>query len=453
MSERKTRRVVAFVVVLAVLASALVARGNLGFDDASLQAAWVFALLGVLANVLAYHITRSAVGNISFIPLLAAVAVAPTFAVVLSATLAAGLTEVLQRRERLKVAFNVAQYALAVSVSILVFRALNGQPVDGRGVHSVAAFALSFVAFFVTNTLCVSGVIAVSTNQRMSSVIWQNTHSALVYDVVAIPAVYGIAFLYARLGAAWSIVFVIPLFGLRHFYKTNWQLERLNEELLQIMVAAIEARDPYTSGHSQRVAAYVRIVAKVAGLGTRAIERIATAALLHDVGKIHEEFASILRKPGRLSGEEFAVMKTHSEKGAQLVGKSSQFYDLVPAIRGHHESWDGRGYPAALKGEAIPAWSRFIALADTIDAMATNRPYRDALSAETIRIEIAKQSGVQFDPLICEIILNPSHWPELQAAIVANTMPRAGVTLGSNGASDAVVASDLSRNQPAIAKA
>src|ERR1035437_419805 len=148
------------------------------------------------------------------------------------------------------------------------------------------------------------------------------------------------------------------------------------------MVAAIEARDPYTSGHSQRVAEYSRIVAHAAGLGARAAARAHTAALLHDVGKIHEEFAPILRKAGRLDEAEFAIMRLHSEKGAVLVAKVTQFRDLVPAVRSHHEAWDGSGYPDKLTGERIPLWARVITFADTIDAMTTDRPYREALTAD-----------------------------------------------------------------------
>jgi HD-GYP domain-containing protein (c-di-GMP phosphodiesterase class II) len=145
-----------------------------------------------------------------------------------------------------------------------------------------------------------------------------------------------------------------------------------------------------------------------------------TAALLHDVGKIHEEFAPILRKPGRLTDEEFAVMRTHSEKGAVLVGKVSQFEDLIPAVRGHHEAWDGSGYPQGLKGDAIPLWARIITIADTIDAMTTNRPYRLALTPEAVRDELQKHAGRQFDPRIAGLLVSDARWPEMHRALLEN---------------------------------
>jgi HD-GYP domain-containing protein (c-di-GMP phosphodiesterase class II) len=231
--------------------------------------------------------------------------------------------------------------------------------------------------------------------------------------------VYGFAYVYYR--NPWLAFGVaLPLFGLRQLYKTNWQLETINEELLQLMVAAIEARDPYTSGHSRRVSEYSKIVARAAGLTKRAIDRVATAALLHDVGKIHEEFAPILRKPGRLTAEEYQVMRTHPEKGAILAAKVTQFRDLVPAIRGHHEAWDGSGYPDRLVGSEIPVSARVIMLADTIDAMTTDRPYREALGVGSVRQELEAYAGRQFDPQITAELISDKYWLLLAESIRAN---------------------------------
>jgi putative nucleotidyltransferase with HDIG domain len=236
--------------------------------------------------------------------------------------------------------------------------------------------------------------------------------------------VYGFAYVFVKLGWTWTAVLVLPLFGLRQLYKTNWQLQTINEELLQLMVAAIEARDPYTSGHSQRVADYTEVVCRAAGLSPRATERVYAAALLHDVGKIHEEFAPILRKPSRLTDAEFSIMKTHSAKGAALVGKVSQFQDLVASIRSHHESWDGAGYPDGLKASEIPLWARVIAIADTVDAMTTDRPYRQALSADAVRSELVRQAGRQFDPHLASAVASDRMWPELRDALAANSAAR-----------------------------
>src|SRR5256886_12694221 len=159
------------------------------------------------------------------------------------------------------------------------------------------------------------------------------------------------------------------------------------------MVAAIDARAPYTSGHSRRVAEKARIIARAAGLGTRDTDKLSAAALLHDVGKIHEVFGPIISKPGRLTPEEQVIMRTHPVKSAELAGKVTELRDVVPLIRHHHENWDGTGYPDGLKGEAIPLGSRIIMFADTIDAMTTDRPYRAALDSTSVRKELLRFRG------------------------------------------------------------
>ena len=135
---------------------------------------------------------------------------------------------------------------------------------------------------------------------------------------------------------------------------------------------------------------------------------------------MHEEFAPILRKPGRLNAEDPEIMRTHPEKGATLVAKVTHFRDLVPAIRNHHEAWDGSGYPDKAIGEAIPLWARVIMLADTIDAMTTDRPYREALPATSVREELRSQSGRQFDPRITNEIIADKYWLQLSELIAAN---------------------------------
>ena len=194
------------------------------------------------------------------------------------------------------------------------------------------------------------------------------------------------------------------------------QLEQTNRELLELMVAAIEARDPYTSGHSRRVAEKARVIAEAMGLREKDVGRIVAAALLHDVGKIHEVFGPILSKPGRLTSEEQVIMRTHPIKSAELAGTVTELRDVVPLIRHHHENWDGTGYPDGLKAEGIPLGSRIIMFADTIDAMTTDRPYRAALDAQAVRKELLRYRGTQFDPTICDVLLRSAAYSKLFAA-------------------------------------
>jgi HD-GYP domain-containing protein (c-di-GMP phosphodiesterase class II) len=138
---------------------------------------------------------------------------------------------------------------------------------------------------------------------------------------------------------------------------------------------------------------------------------------LHDVGKIHEIYAPILRKPDKLTSEEWVIMKTHPIKSAELVSTVSQLRDLVDPVRHHHENWDGSGYPNGLAGEAIPLWARIITIADTIDAMMTDRPYRKALTVDLVRIELASMAGRQFDPNLCVALLRGRFFSDLSAKL------------------------------------
>ena len=143
------------------------------------------------------------------------------------------------------------------------------------------------------------------------------------------------------------------------------------------------------------------------GLSTKKLEEVASAGLLHDVGKIHEEFAPLLRKEDKLTDDEFALLQTHSLKSAELVGIITSFRGPIQAmVRSHHERWDGNGYPDGLAQEDIPLGSRIIMVSDTIDAMTTDRPYRVALAVDTVIAELQSCRGTQFDPAIVDLAVS-----------------------------------------------
>jgi putative nucleotidyltransferase with HDIG domain len=157
---------------------------------------------------------------------------------------------------------------------------------------------------------------------------------------------------------------------------------QVNNELfmgtIRALADAIDEKDPYTRGHSERVNHYAVLLAKQLGLEKKEIRQVHIASLFHDIGKIGIE-DKILRKPAMLTDEEYTVMKQHPEKGAQILAKIKAMHDIIPGMRFHHERWDGTGYPLGLKGEQIPVAARIVAVADAFDAMTTNRPYQKAM--------------------------------------------------------------------------
>ena len=183
---------------------------------------------------------------------------------------------------------------------------------------------------------------------------------------------------------------------------------RQNEELflgiVKSLAAAIDAKDTYTNGHSVRVADYSAEIARRAGYDVSALQRIYITGLLHDVGKIGIPDA-IINKNGKLDDEEYAIIKTHPEKGAAILSNIQDMPELSIGARWHHERFDGKGYPEGLMGEDIPEMARIIAIADAYDAMTSNRSYRRSLPQEVVRAEIEKGKGTQFDPIFAEIML------------------------------------------------
>ncbi|MGH7651591.1 MAG: HD-GYP domain-containing protein [Gemmatimonadaceae bacterium] len=388
------------------------------FLPAFANAALTFGLISVLAQLLSYRTGRSSTGSVSFIPVLASAAIAPNWVSVV-AVIGSSLTgQLVAKRSALRTIFNPAQEALSLALAILAYRAFGGLPLHSIGESSSLSLFALFLVFFVTNSICVSGALGI-VGDRSAWAIWkENTLHALPYDFLSLPAILFFVWTYTQYGTVGAFVFAVPLLGLRQLYKVTGQLEQTNKELLELMVAAIEARDPYTSGHSRRVADKARIIARAIGMRDREIDRVVAAALLHDVGKIHEVFGPILSKPGRLTPEEQVIMRTHPIKSAELAGKVTELRDVVPLIRHHHENWDGTGYPDGLRGDGIPLGSRIIMFADTIDAMTTDRPYRAALDSTSVRKELLRFRGTQFDPSICDALLRSPEYSKLFAPLV-----------------------------------
>jgi putative nucleotidyltransferase with HDIG domain len=196
-----------------------------------------------------------------------------------------------------------------------------------------------------------------------------------------------------------------------HIYKDKESLdiaellERTHFETIMAFSEALEARDQYTAGHSRRVMEFSKSIGQRMKLDKEDIEYLKRSALLHDIGKIGIPDI-VLQKQSKLTDEEYAIIKSHSERGAGILKHIKTFKDLVPAVYHHHEQFDGGGYPQGIKGKEIPLHARIIAVADTFDAMTSNRAYRKALSLRTALSELERNKEIQFDPDITDIFLD-----------------------------------------------
>jgi putative nucleotidyltransferase with HDIG domain len=182
---------------------------------------------------------------------------------------------------------------------------------------------------------------------------------------------------------------------------------RENQELfvssIRALAAAIDAKDPYTRGHSERVARYASAIAKEMGLPAEEVRKTRLSALLHDVGKIGID-DRIIRKPTALTDEEFELMKAHPVKGAAIMETIPQMADIIPGMKYHHEKWEGGGYPEGLKGEEIPLQGRIVAVADAFDAMTTTRPYQKAMEVSYVLERLRDMSQKRFDGAVVEAL-------------------------------------------------
>lgn len=382
-----------------------------------------FLLVATLLESLHTRLRIAAKGSTSFI---IHIATALLFGGWWAALVAAGSSlfdELARGSTGIKLVFNTAQRALAVSLAAIVYCALGGElpPAYLKSFATLASqvvqrdlglFFVFAIVYFLVNSAAVTGAVALSAGRAFREVWNLNTRGVLVYDLTASFVGVLVAWLYIRseqwlgFGSLGLLGVIVPIIAVRHVYGLYHQLEESGQELLQVMVKAIEARDPYTSGHSVRVSEMSRAVAVELGLPAREIEQVETAALLHDVGKIHEEFAPLLRKEGRLTDEETALMQTHSAKSADLVGIISKFQGFIhESVRHHHERWDGQGYPDGLSRKGIPLGARIILIADTIDAMTTDRPYRKRLPLDVVIAELQKCKGTQFDPELIDVVI------------------------------------------------
>jgi diguanylate cyclase (GGDEF)-like protein/putative nucleotidyltransferase with HDIG domain len=323
------------------------------------------------------------------------------------------------------VLFNIGALSLASLAAAAVFSIGSNETPTGELVIAAAGLVAGG-AYFVVNTGLLSGAMALEGHDKWKSV-WNERFSWLLPHYVAFGAVGGaIALAYSAIGLYGLTVFVLPLFLMRktmaaylgHTEKStkklrkaaetirqqNVSLEQANRLLkerstaaMESLSATVDARDAYTAGHSRRVQQLALAIGRELGLSQAELDLLGHAALFHDIGKLAIP-DSILLKPATLTPGEWALMQRHADEGARIIDRLGFLQDAVPAIRHHHERFDGTGYPDGLAGEEIPLGARIIHVADALDSMLTTRIYRAARPADEALEELRRGSGSQFCP-------------------------------------------------------
>ncbi|MBI4734016.1 MAG: HD domain-containing protein [Rubrobacteridae bacterium] len=367
-----------------------------------------FSLLIFVADSFAIQLPRKAFISVSFALIFSTIVLLGPWAAV-AATLITGIniSDIKFKIPWYKTLFSVCNYVMSTFAAGFIY-VMAGGPVGGFGISDfpmiIIPFLLTCTTFFMINTSLISIALSVLYGEPAID-NWRSNFQWLVPHYFAL-GVLGLmlAQIFAKSGYASIVLLAIPLLVARQTFMNYMQLRGAYINTVWALVQALEAKDPYTRGHSERVAQYAEAIANELKLPERTVETLRYAALLHDIGKIGIA-RKILNKPGRLNDEEFRRIKAHPEIGAEIIGNIDFLKEAVPAVYHHHEHLNGRGYADGLSGEGIPLLARIMTVADSFDAMTSTRSYRPALSTQDAVAELMSCSGKQFDDSVVDAFI------------------------------------------------
>ncbi|MDY0236152.1 MAG: HD-GYP domain-containing protein [Gudongella sp.] len=289
--------------------------------------------------------------------------------------------------------FNIAQSVIVTALTSLCYLAFGGE----IGVFAAIPTIIILLLGMIINTSIISGFVSISDNEDFVNTWIDNIRGTFSSSLAV--GTMGIIVAIAFIGYGyWAVIlFFGPLLLARYSFRLYMEMRNLYLSTIQALNKTVEAKDPYTSGHANRVGEYAVDLAKAYDLPFKSIENIKTAAILHDIGKIGIN-DSILNKATRLTAEEYHEIMKHPSIGADIICKVDFLKDITTIVKHHHERYDGKGYPDGLKGDEIPIEASILMIADSYDAMTSDRPYRKALTKEEAIGELRKNSGTQFHP-------------------------------------------------------
>jgi len=299
--------------------------------------------------------------------------------------------------------FNTAQMMIAVGAGAAVLYALRPEAsLTASTLADAWAIPLAAIAMYLINTGLVSLLVGLQTGRKPLDV-WLATQRL---DAASESALYLIGFVtvVASRAYAWApLVMVVPTAVVYLSTKRAVMLNQQTIEAVEAMADMVDLRDHYTADHSKRVAANAATIAAAMGMKPDAVVTLRLAARVHDLGKIGLP-DSILRKPGKLSPDEFALMREHPRRGHEILAKFPQYHQGRDIVLWHHERFDGNGYPNGLSGDRIPIGAQIVAVADALDAMTSERPYRPALPLHQAMTELRLGRATQWSPAVVDTV-------------------------------------------------
>ncbi len=300
--------------------------------------------------------------------------------------------------------FNGAQLVLSVSAAWAIYGWMGGVLITDGSFAPFLAIVASALAYFLVNSFFVSTALALQQKIPLLDVWLLNFKWAVPNYLAQTPVGFLMALIYLWI-SWWAVLFLLfPLFIAYYVYRLYMDMRRQHLSTIQALAAAIEARDPYTEKHSERMAEYAVATARELGLSVSTAEVMRYAAILHDIGKIGID-DEILGKQNGLTPEEWTKIREHPSIGKDILSQIDSLNKASQLIYSHHERYDGKGYPGGFKGEDIPMGARILGVIDAYDAMISKRPYRPAYSAKEAIDELKGKAGTQFDGKVVEAFL------------------------------------------------
>ncbi|NTW70860.1 MAG: HD-GYP domain-containing protein [Eubacteriaceae bacterium] len=298
---------------------------------------------------------------------------------------------------------NSANYIISSAVSSLFYVMINGEIGVTNIYNSMILMLLTSLVFVVTN-MTITGFFIIKLTDYDPKDVFKENFSGLIPNVLGVSAVSIIIVIaYINFGVEAVLLLFFPYLLIRYSFQLVFDMRQAYINTIKALSSALEEKDPYTQGHSERVEKYSAILAKATGRKID-MQQLQYAAIFHDIGKIGI-MDTILNKPGKLTIEEFDAIKEHPSKGVRILDSVSFLKKANEIIGSHHEHYDGTGYPNGLKGDEIPFESRIITVADIFDAVTTDRPYRGAMTDQEALEIITQESGRKLDPYLVERFL------------------------------------------------
>ncbi len=404
MSNRFSSKALIYIIILAIIAAAIIIYTVHIMDWSKTNWLPVLLLLGltILSDSFPVNLPKGGKLSVSYATISASIILFQPLIVIIIGSIF-DFISLVKKEDRIKKIFNTSQLAICSGSASLVYSNLVLTSDTITTTHLIS-FLAAVTVLFALNSLFVTLVISITTNEKISTV-WQLNIKWSILTNLATAFIGGaIAIVYNNIGLWGIALFLIPLFIARQANQSYINMRQTYLDTMASLSMVIDAKDPYTMGHSSRVANYATLLARELKWKENKVEFIHYIAMIHDIGKIAVP-ENILNKKTLLTPEEYEIIKTHSRIGANLVKDVKFFSESSEIIMHHHERYDGNGYPDQLKGDEIPCGARLLFVADAFDAMTSDRPYRKAMGIDQAIEELKINAGTQFDPKMVDAFI------------------------------------------------